>query len=78
MNGWRGYSVRLEGAKYGVSFGSALAMAISYNTNQSILWAIIHGPSVGSTSSTSPYSIGDLRRNEVAQRPGSSWEEILE
>jgi hypothetical protein len=43
MNGWRGYSVRLEGAKYGVSFGSALAMAISYNTNHSVLWAIIHG-----------------------------------
>jgi len=26
MDGWRGYSVRLEGAKYGVSFGSALAI----------------------------------------------------
>ena len=43
MNGWRGYRVRLEGAKYGVSFGSALAMAISYNTNHSILRAIVHG-----------------------------------
>jgi hypothetical protein len=43
MNGWRGYSVRLEGAKYGVSFGSALAIAISYVTNHSILWAIIDG-----------------------------------
>jgi hypothetical protein len=43
MNGWRGYSVRMEGAKYGVSFASALAMAISYNTNHSILWAIVHG-----------------------------------
>ena len=43
MNGWRGYSVRMEGAKYGVSFGSALAMAISYTTNHSILWAIVHG-----------------------------------
>ena len=43
MIGWRGYSVRLEGAKYGVGFGSALAMAISYNTNHSILWAIVHG-----------------------------------
>jgi hypothetical protein len=40
MYGWRGYSLRLEGAKYGVSFGSALAMAISYNTNHSILWAV--------------------------------------
>jgi hypothetical protein len=41
MNGR--YSVRVEGAKYGVSFGSALAMAISYTTNKSIVWAIIHG-----------------------------------
>jgi len=39
----KGYSVRLEGAKYGVSFGSALAIAISYTNNHSILWAIIHG-----------------------------------
>jgi hypothetical protein len=43
MNGLRGYNVRVEGAKYGVSFGSALAIAISYTTNHSILWAIIHG-----------------------------------
>ena len=43
MNGSRSYSVRMEGAKYGVSFGSALAIAISYKTNHSILWAIIHG-----------------------------------
>lgn len=28
---------------YGISFGSALAIAISYSTNHSILWAIIHG-----------------------------------
>jgi hypothetical protein len=40
MNG-RGYSIRVEGAKYGVSFGSALAMVISYTNNHSILWAII-------------------------------------
>ena len=37
------YSVRVEGAKYDVSFGSALAIAISYTANHSILWAIIHG-----------------------------------
>jgi hypothetical protein len=43
INGSRGYSFRVEGAKYGVSFGSALAIAISYTTNHSILWAIIHG-----------------------------------
>ena len=42
MNG-RGYRVRVESAKYGVSFGSALAMAISYSNNHSILWAIIDG-----------------------------------
>jgi len=27
----------------GVSFGSALAIAISYTTWKSVLWAIIHG-----------------------------------
>jgi hypothetical protein len=44
MNGWdSGYRIRVEGAKYGVSFGSALAMAISYTTNHSVLWAIIDG-----------------------------------
>ena len=42
MNGF-GYSVRMESAKYGVSFGSALAIAISYANNHSILWAIIDG-----------------------------------
>jgi hypothetical protein len=43
MNGNRYYEVRVEGAKYGVSFGSALAIAISYSANHSILWAIVHG-----------------------------------
>jgi hypothetical protein len=43
MNGNRYYGVRVESAKYGVGFGSALAMAISYTNNHSILWAIIHG-----------------------------------
>ena len=28
---------------HGVGFGSALAMAISFNVNQSIGWAILHG-----------------------------------
>jgi hypothetical protein len=32
-----------EGAKYGISFGTALAIAISYTNNHSVLWAIIHG-----------------------------------
>jgi hypothetical protein len=43
MNGNRTYGVRLEGAKYGVGFGSALAIAISYTNNHSIVWAIIDG-----------------------------------
>ena len=43
MNGSRYYGVRVEGAKYGVGFGSALAIAISYVNNHSILWAIIDG-----------------------------------
>ena len=28
---------------HGTSFGSALAIAISFNVNHSVLWAIIHG-----------------------------------
>ena len=28
---------------YGVSFGTALAIAISFNKNKSVLWAIVHG-----------------------------------
>lgn len=43
MNGNRYYGVRVASAKYGVGFGSALAIAISYTNNHSILWAIIHG-----------------------------------
>jgi len=43
VNGERRFSVHREGAKYGASFGTALAIAISYTHNQSILWAIIHG-----------------------------------
>ncbi len=38
-----GYRIRVESARYGVSFGSALAMAISYTNNHSVLWAIIDG-----------------------------------
>ncbi|HXQ50868.1 MAG TPA: hypothetical protein VN802_07230 [Stellaceae bacterium] len=34
---------RIESARYGVSFGSALAMAMSFDTHHSILWAIIDG-----------------------------------
>jgi hypothetical protein len=35
--------VRVEGAKYGVSFGSAWQSRFHIPTNHSILWAIIHG-----------------------------------
>lgn len=34
---------RYEIARSGITFGSALAIAISWSTNQSIFWAIIHG-----------------------------------
>jgi hypothetical protein len=39
----RSFGFRVESAKYGVGFGSALAIAISYTSNHSILWAIIDG-----------------------------------
>lgn len=29
--------------RHGVSFGAALAIAISWSVNKSILWAVIHG-----------------------------------
>lgn len=32
-----------QAAKAGVSFGSALAIAISWSVHHSIVWAIIHG-----------------------------------
>ncbi len=35
--------VRDSAIKSGIGFGSALAIAISYTTHQSVLWAIIHG-----------------------------------
>ena len=37
MNGTVNYSV--EGARYGISFGTALAIAISYTNSHSVLWA---------------------------------------
>jgi hypothetical protein len=33
----------VSAAKAGISFGSALAMVISYTAHKSILWAIVHG-----------------------------------
>ena len=32
-----------DAAKAGIGFGTALAIAISWSDNGSILWAIIHG-----------------------------------
>jgi hypothetical protein len=32
-----------EVVKHGASFGSALAMVISWSVNKSIFWAIVHG-----------------------------------
>lgn len=32
-----------EAVRAGVSFGSALAIAISWTANKSLLWAIVHG-----------------------------------
>ena len=35
--------VKHEAARTGITFGSALAIAISWSVNKSIFWAIIHG-----------------------------------
>ena len=35
--------IRREVVRSGIGFGSALAIAISWSANHSILWAIIHG-----------------------------------
>ena len=32
-----------EAVKTGITFGSALAMVISWSANKSLLWAIVHG-----------------------------------
>ena len=32
-----------QAVKHGVSFGSALAIAISWSVHKSLLWAIVHG-----------------------------------
>jgi hypothetical protein len=36
-------STRVQITKAGVSFGSALAITISWSTHHSILWACLHG-----------------------------------
>lgn len=32
-----------DAVRTGITFGSALAMVISWTTNKSLLWAIVHG-----------------------------------
>ena len=32
-----------EAAKAGIGFGTALAITMSWSTNHSIVWAIVHG-----------------------------------
>ena len=39
----RGRSAQIGVAKAGASFGSALAITISWSVHHSILWAIVHG-----------------------------------
>ena len=34
---------RTEVVRSGITFGSALAIAISWSVNKSLLWAILHG-----------------------------------
>jgi len=34
---------KTEIVRSGITFGTALAMAISFNVNHSVLWAILHG-----------------------------------
>ncbi len=36
-------STKSEVARSGIGIGSAIAIAISWSTNQSILWALLHG-----------------------------------
>ncbi len=36
-------AARTEAARAGISFGSALAICISWSLNKSLLWAILHG-----------------------------------
>ena len=43
MDESRGGSNVGKAAKAGISFGSALAMVISYTTWRSVGWAIVHG-----------------------------------
>lgn len=39
----RTVSYRFETIKTGITFGTALAMVISWSLNKSVFWAILHG-----------------------------------
>ena len=43
INNLSGTHMRNEIVRSGITFGSALAIAISWSQNTSILWAIVHG-----------------------------------
>jgi hypothetical protein len=60
MNG-QVVNYRVEGAKYGIGFGTALAIAISYTNNHLVLWAIIH------------LALCDLLRTVQVDRDGVSF-----
>ena len=36
-------AAKTEAARAGISFGSALAIAISWSLHKSLVWAIVHG-----------------------------------
>jgi hypothetical protein len=36
-------TTRVEVTRAGISFGSALAIAISWSANKSLFWAVVHG-----------------------------------
>jgi len=42
-SGYADMAMKSEAVRSGITFGSALAIAISWSANKSILWAIIHG-----------------------------------
>ena len=39
----RGVFIKTGAARAGITMGSTLAIVISWNTHESILWAILHG-----------------------------------
>lgn len=36
-------TIRTSAARAGIGLGSAIAVAISWSVNKSILWAVVHG-----------------------------------